>query len=190
MGFWKMDKSNAELAAMRARGELTTEEFFEAKRLLGETAAAARKSEARIPQNPFISNTGKVTRTGKVFVAIIAVMIVGMLILPSARDKEQEEIDQVNGFHCLSVYDGSYEPLAKAVQENLRDPSSFEHVKTGITPKDKRGFHHVEMIYRANNGFGGKNVEVATALIRNSDCATMNAAINGQPFYGMLNAKP
>jgi hypothetical protein len=50
------------------------------------------------------------------------------------------------------------------VKDRLRDPSSFEHIDTVISPVDD-GDHKVVMTYRANNGFGGKTAERAEARV-------------------------
>lgn len=75
--------------------------------------------------------------------------------------KKQAEEDAENkrkGFHCLSGWDGSEPDVVEAVKRTLRDPGSFEHVKTTITPVNAKGFHYLIMIYRARNGFGGMNI--------------------------------
>jgi hypothetical protein len=74
------------------------------------------------------------------------------------------------GLGCLSAWDGSYRPLVEALKPTLRDPDSFEHVSTRITPVNDKGINSVIMEYRAKNGFGGKNAGIATADLRNSDC--------------------
>lgn len=75
--------------------------------------------------------------------------------------KKQAKEDAENkrkGFHCLSPWDGSEPDVVEAVKRTLRDPGSFEHVKTTITPVNAKGFHYLIMIYRARNGFGGTNI--------------------------------
>lgn len=75
--------------------------------------------------------------------------------------KKQADEDAENkrkGFHCLSAWDGSEPDVVEAVKRTLRDPGSFEHVKTTITPVNAKGFHYLIMIYRARNGFGGMNI--------------------------------
>jgi hypothetical protein len=74
------------------------------------------------------------------------------------------------GFHCLSEWDGSHDAFKKAVKKAMREPDSFEHIETLITPVNAEGYHTVQMEYRARNGFGGMNVSAALAKVRNSDC--------------------
>lgn len=90
----------------------------------------------------------------------------------SEREAEarQEAEKRRKGFHCLSGWDGSHSVFSRAVEQRMRDPDSFEHIETRITPVDSRGNHTLIMSYRARNGFGGMTIGSATATIRNSDC--------------------
>lgn len=66
---------------------------------------------------------------------------------------------------------GRIEPaVADLVKSNLRDPESFEHAETRITPVVK-GKHTIIMQYRARNGFGGMNAETAMGTIDNATCS-------------------
>ena len=82
----------------------------------------------------------------------------------------QEAIDKRKGFHCLSAWDGSHAPFKSDVKRRMRDPSSFEHIETRVTPVSSSGLHNVYMDYRAKNGFGGFTVGTATGVFNNSDC--------------------
>lgn len=75
------------------------------------------------------------------------------------------------GFHCLSSWDGSHRAVKKYTEERMRDPDSFEHIETRITPVNENGKHTLLMTYRARNGFGGMTVGEVMATIRNSDCS-------------------
>lgn len=74
-----------------------------------------------------------------------------------------------NGFHCLSNWDGSHREFANNLKSQLRDPSSFEHIETRVTP-EKDGEHTIIMKYRAKNGFGGMNVGTAIGTFSNFSC--------------------
>ncbi len=91
------------------------------------------------------------------------------------KEKRAEELMEAanrrKGFHCLSAWDGSHRGVKQYVENNMRDPDSFEHIETSITPVDQAGKHTLLMKYRARNGFGGMNVAIAVATIRSSDCA-------------------
>jgi hypothetical protein len=86
------------------------------------------------------------------------------------KDAERREA----GFHCLSDWNGSQSDVVRSVKANLRNPDSFEHIETRIAPKNKKGEHTLIMTYRAQNGFGGMNVEAVTGVLRNSDCAVLH----------------
>lgn len=75
------------------------------------------------------------------------------------------------GFHCLSSWDGSHRELVRALKTTLRDPDSFEHIETRITPVNDEGFHALMMNYRARNGFGGMNIGRLAASVKSSDCS-------------------
>ena len=74
------------------------------------------------------------------------------------------------GFHCLSSWNGSHRGVKNYIVDRLRDPDSFEHVETRITPVNANGEHTLIMQYRARNGFGGMNVEYVTARVDNETC--------------------
>jgi hypothetical protein len=86
------------------------------------------------------------------------------------------EEDQRRGFHCLSGWDGSNTSLVQRVKVQLREPDSFEHIETRITP-EVNGKHKVVMEYRARNGFGGMNVTTAIGTVDHQTCtATLISA--------------
>ena len=60
----------------------------------------------------------------------------------------------------------------------MRDPKSFEHIETRITPKNPQGDHQLVMQYRAKNGFGGMTVGAVVASVRNNDCSATILKIN------------
>lgn len=82
------------------------------------------------------------------------------------KDKENKR----KGFHCLSSWSGSHPAVKKYVEDNMRDPDSFEHIETKITPVNDKGLHTLVMKYRAKNEFGGMNVGSAVATIDNESC--------------------
>lgn len=79
------------------------------------------------------------------------------------------EADRRQGFHCLSGWDGSSASLVGQVKLQLREPDSFEHIETRITP-EVNGKHTVMMQYRARNGFGGMNVATAFGTVDHQTC--------------------
>jgi hypothetical protein len=197
-----MNNSIAELAIMRARGELTAEEFAAAKALLQSGAAPSTEPEASIAMPGSIKtafarypasergyeNRPKATSSAKSIFFLLLVAGVVFIWMSGSREPKTSGViknevvapgksaeDKRKGFHCLSLWDGSYRPLVDTVTKKLRDPDSFEHIETRISPISPSGLHSLVMQYRARNGFGGMNVEQASAQVRNVDCAMMNA---------------
>ncbi|MGO6781230.1 hypothetical protein GR211_16685 [Rhizobium leguminosarum] len=176
-------KSLAELAAMKARGELTAEQFDDARKLLSPDVPPTRLNfGAR--QTPKKNGDG-----GKILLVLLIILgglwSLGFLSDETPEEKERAKSeallesskkadDKRKGFHCLSAWDGSDRQLVDAVKESLRDPSSFEHDETRISPVNAEGLHFVIMTFRAKNGFGGTNVGSATGMVRQSDCRLMN----------------
>lgn len=180
-GMTDNSKSLAELAAMRAREELTDEQFEDARKLLSPA----------VPTKPLQFHARRAPKkSGDVGSGILVLLIIigGLWWLGSsiggkspeeqkqdaAAESAQKAEDKRKGFHCLSAWDGSDRQLVDAVKESLRDPSSFEHDETRIAPVNAQGEHFVVMTFRAKNGFGGMNVGSATGMVRQSDCALMN----------------
>ena len=83
-------------------------------------------------------------------------------------EKLQAEQNKNKGFHCLSSWDGSYRPLVETIKKYLKDPDSFKHRETTITPNNG-GIHVVMMTYGAKNSYGGYVVEKAAARL-DSNC--------------------
>jgi hypothetical protein len=85
------------------------------------------------------------------------------------KSKAIKENSGKSGVHCLSGWDGSYRPLVQIIKKNLKDPDSFKHRETRITPSEN-GVHIVAMTYGAKNSFGGYVVENAIARVT-SQCS-------------------
>jgi hypothetical protein len=87
------------------------------------------------------------------------------------REKEAaaaKAAELATGEHCFSTWDGSLPALKEAVKSALRNPDSF---KMASTSYEKRGDKlMVRMIYRAQNGFGGMNIEKVDAKIIPETC--------------------
>jgi hypothetical protein len=117
---------------------------------------------------------------------VLAVALVGSLIVVGCSESESDKQekaekaaavqsakveDKRKGFHCLSSWDGSHRATVTYVKENLRDPDSYQHIKTSITPVDKDGNHLLIMQYRAKNGFGGYANGSVMVIVKNEDCS-------------------
>lgn len=93
---------------------------------------------------------------------------------------EAEAANRAKGFHCLSSGDGSHTGIVREVKAGLRDPDSFEHVDTLITPvQPETGLHGVTMTFRARNGFGGMNVGTAIGEVDPVTCNAVNVLVEG-----------
>lgn len=75
-----------------------------------------------------------------------------------------------SGTNCLSWWYDYYAPLVKYVKTNTRNPKTFEHIRTTILPVDEKGEHLVVMKYRAENVYGGMNIEFISAIIDHNSC--------------------
>jgi len=82
-----------------------------------------------------------------------------------------------NGFHCLSAWDGSHRALKSNTEQRMRNPDSFEHIETRITPVSSDGTHKVIMRFHAENGFGGMTIGMAVATVDNSSCSASEIVV-------------
>ena len=99
--------------------------------------------------------------------------------LDQAVAEDAEIMNRIKGLHCLSRWDGSNVSLVSFVKSGLRDPDSFEHVDTLITPKsDETGMHGITMSYRARNGIGGMNLSRAIGEVDPNTCETKNIVVS------------
>tara|TARA_R100001129_G_scaffold50288_1_gene34842 strand:+ start:4749 stop:5147 length:399 start_codon:yes stop_codon:yes gene_type:complete len=88
--------------------------------------------------------------------------------------------NRAKGFHCLSSWDGSHTGIVREVKAGLRDPDSFEHVDTLITPvQPETGLHGLTMTFRARNGFGGMNLGTAIGEVDPVTCIASNVLVDG-----------
>ncbi|MCB1347224.1 MAG: hypothetical protein KDK11_00725 [Maritimibacter sp.] len=56
-------------------------------------------------------------------------------------------------------------------KDQLRNPKSFEHIETRVWPVNPEGRHTIMMTFRAENGFGGLDVEQAVGFYDHESCA-------------------
>ena len=114
------------------------------------------------------------------FIVLFGMILLGLMFVDTPEEKEakkQEAIakeqklkeDKVKGFHCLSVWDGSLRD-DRALKNSLKDPGSYEHISTSITPVNSEGVHTAYVTFRARNGFGGMAVSKATIIVSNETC--------------------
>ena len=85
-----------------------------------------------------------------------------------SRKRAKELETKRKGFHCLSSWDGSLKN-DRAFKNRLKDPKSYDHIETLITP-NRNGYHKATIRYRARNSFGGMIIETTQVLVSNSTC--------------------
>ena len=64
--------------------------------------------------------------------------------------------------------------FVREVEGSLRDPESFEHIQSFATTVDHDGMQRVRMKFRARNGFGSVNIEMAEAVVQNAECKVIS----------------
>ena len=107
---------------------------------------------------------------------MIAAGAVGLVLLfaiagvtGESEPKVYTEAEKQAGFHCLSDSSGKHYAFQRSVQGMLRDPDSYEHIETRITPV-KDGKHTIFMKFRSRNGFGGMNQSMAVGTVDTKTC--------------------
>lgn len=112
-----------------------------------------------------LSNVTKV-----VCFAWLAAMVIALsLFLLSSKTFRNQSFGADPQFTCLSSWDGSHREFKLYVRNRMRNPSSFEHVLTAISPPVD-GRQTLYMEFRAENGFGGMTSGLAQADIFHNTC--------------------
>lgn len=125
------------------------------------------------------ANDGASGCVGAVIVLGVAAFVLSMCMNGNSTSDTRDAATTIaekaeekrNGFHCLSAWDGAHSEFKNSVKNMMRDPKSFEHVETRVTPVDENGQHTIIMSYRARNGFGGMNAGIAIGSFSNATCA-------------------
>lgn len=92
------------------------------------------------------------------------------LVVETVANANEKQRRIASGEHCLSSWDGSFPALKDAVKRQLRNPRSFEYVETVRSPVDDKGTFGLIMTYRAENGFGGMNVDAIGVEVNAKTC--------------------
>ncbi len=160
-------------------------EFSVEEMVVPEPACEQASSEADDRAKVLARNSLDAKIAGGIGVTIaLAIIIVPIILLLSycsdqraqtrqaegARLASEDAGARILGTQCLSAWDGSHPTMVSAVKQRLRDPSSFEHVETRTSPMDVEGKHVLIMQFRAENGFGGKNVGFAKGILDGRTC--------------------
>lgn len=158
------DEGLVRLKRILRAGEISRAEYNEAK--------TGNKEEADFDEeSPKASRAKKPALLGLGAVVFAGLFLTGYFIgYNKDRDATGIAPTDIYAEHCLSRWDGGFEPLVRAVKRNLRDPASFEHIKTQPAPVSANGTNVFTMEYRAANGYGGTTQESASAVVSNESC--------------------
>jgi hypothetical protein len=107
---------------------------------------------------------------GGALVLLAVLLAVQGLLEPRAEPTDRPGRADSPGPYGDCVAFGQSMQFNMSVQSKLRNPPSFDHVRSEIGPVQE-GIFPVVMTYRATNGFGGTDTGLATGEVRVSDCA-------------------
>jgi hypothetical protein len=93
---------------------------------------------------------------------------------PAVAEKRKD----LDGFKCLSKWDGSHRKLVDDLKRTLRDPDSFKHIETRLAPSKTPGQFILFMDYRAKNGFGGMAIGKLAATMKQDCTFTIDANVS------------
>lgn len=85
-----------------------------------------------------------------------------------SQGKMKNYINTANIMVDFSPLDGSYRPLSNYIKGNLKDPSSYEHVKTMysfVYYGTDRPYMNVKTVYRGKNSFGAIVTETTSIKV-------------------------
>ncbi|MFT4968107.1 MAG: RNA polymerase subunit RPABC4/transcription elongation factor Spt4 [Candidatus Deianiraeaceae bacterium] len=102
---------------------------------------------------------------GWIVVGIIVIVVINMFTGESPK-KPQKTHEQVitEKIEQSFSWNGAHRGLQNFVKKNLKDPKSYEHIKTTYRHHKHNNTITVNMEYRAKNSFGGYVVETASAV--------------------------
>lgn len=115
--------------------------------------------------------------------AILGILIAAgyWLFVPSAEEKaakaQAAALEKRQAKHCLNPLDGSNYYVNRFVAQRLRNPDSYEHIKTNTAMVGTDGNHEFIVTYRAENGFGGMASGMAVGKFSNESCEVVAAQI-------------
>lgn len=112
----------------------------------------------------------------KFILFVIALFLLVYWCTPNSEDQPLYQTTEDKLLGCFTGFDGSMYDLKAAVEKQLNDPDSFEHIETRGSVEDSSP--KALMRFRAKNGFGGYVTSYATADVEVSDCSVSNVVIN------------
>src|SRR3546814_6912291 len=92
-----------------------------------------------------------------------------MLFFSSRRRHTSVALVTVVQTCALPIFDILWE-----VKQSLREPDSFEHIRSSATAVDENGVQRILIEFRARNGFGGMNIGKAVANVQFQGCKLLN----------------
>lgn len=104
-------------------------------------------------------------------IALAPVMLGGFLLLGYLTTGGETKPENPQGA-CLDnryMFDILWE-----IKQSLREPNSFEHIRSKATTVDENGVQHILIEFRARNGFGGMNISKAVATVQFQGCTLLN----------------
>lgn len=111
-------------------------------------------------------------------IALVPLMFGGLAIVNYIGEAMEGE-PKDRRYACTASLNGSMSEFAIEVKYDLRDPDSFEHIQSFATTVDSDGMQRIRMKFRARNGFGGMNIEMAEAIVSNANCDLISWQIIG-----------
>lgn len=106
----------------------------------------------------------KISKGWKILIGIVSLFWGGLFIafLLNPEEKTADQITQESIDKNFSPWDGSHLELTKLIKSKLKDPDSYEHIKTTYLVKGDTIL--VFTNYRARNSFGGMMNDQITGI--------------------------
>lgn len=103
------------------------------------------------------------------------IAVVGFLIVIGLLVDDPGGSGGATAASCFSAWDGAHRTLEDRVEAQLKDPDSYEHIRTQFSGTEENPTR-ITMTFRAKNSFGGYVVSTATAQ-GGADCSVSNVVI-------------
>lgn len=99
-------------------------------------------------------------------IALAPIMLGGFLLLGYLAAEETKSTNpQAACLDSRYMFDILWE-----VKQSLREPDSFDHIRSSATGVDENGVQQILIEFRARNGFGGVNIGKAVADVQFQGC--------------------
>lgn len=126
----------------------------------------ANRINKKSNNNGFSNNSFFKSKLFKIILITIVVIFCMDQCFKSNKKRSEYENNDPNGRieRHFSNIDGSYTKFKNYIKENLKDPSSFEHVETRYNDNND-GTVTVYMKYRGKNSFGAVTTQIAKCTL-------------------------